>query len=215
MQNRRESRINHRVPVTGSHTPLRIIVTGLVGLHPFGGVAWDYLQYLIGLARLGHEVYYHEDTRSWPYDPVKIAHTDDPSYSTAFIRNFLHRYAPDLSHQWHYRHLHESSHGMTASAFKRIAAAADLFINVSGASVIPDDLSPDCIKVFVDTDPGYNQMVFSEKFSWSENVESWCESVLAHDRYFSYGENINHSDCSVPKLGFEWGVTRMPIVMDL
>ena len=32
---------------------LRIIVTGLVGLYPVGGVAWDYLQYVIGLSRLG------------------------------------------------------------------------------------------------------------------------------------------------------------------
>jgi len=31
---------------------LRIIVTGMVGLYPVGGVAWDYLQYVVGLARL-------------------------------------------------------------------------------------------------------------------------------------------------------------------
>jgi hypothetical protein len=38
---------------------LRIIVTGLIAQHPnLGGVAWDYLQYPLGLARLGHDVYY-------------------------------------------------------------------------------------------------------------------------------------------------------------
>jgi hypothetical protein len=40
---------------------LRILVRGLVGLCPLGGVAWDYLQYVLGLARLGHNVYYHGD----------------------------------------------------------------------------------------------------------------------------------------------------------
>ena len=35
---------------------LRIIVGGLVGQYPLGGVAWDYFHYLIGLAELGHEV---------------------------------------------------------------------------------------------------------------------------------------------------------------
>ena len=47
---------------------LRIIVTGLIAQHPrLGGVAWDYLQYAVGLARLGHDVYYFEDSGEWPY----------------------------------------------------------------------------------------------------------------------------------------------------
>ena len=35
---------------------LRIIVTGLIAQYPLGGVAWDYFQYVLGLARLGHNV---------------------------------------------------------------------------------------------------------------------------------------------------------------
>ena len=47
---------------------LRIIVTGLVAQHPLlGGVTWDYLQYVLGFARLGHDVYYFEDSGQWPY----------------------------------------------------------------------------------------------------------------------------------------------------
>ena len=57
---------------------LRIIVTGLVGLYPVGGVAWDYLQYVVGFARMGHDVYYHEDTWSWPYHPLEKTYTEDP-----------------------------------------------------------------------------------------------------------------------------------------
>jgi hypothetical protein len=30
----------------------RIIITGMVGLFPAGGVAWDYLQYVLGFVRL-------------------------------------------------------------------------------------------------------------------------------------------------------------------
>ena len=48
---------------------LRVIVTGLIGQYPLGGVTWDYLQYVLGLARLGHDVYYLEDTGGWPYNP--------------------------------------------------------------------------------------------------------------------------------------------------
>ncbi len=194
---------------------LRIIVTGLVGLYPVGGVAWDYLQYVIGLARLGHDVYYHEDTWSWPYHPVECQATADGSYSARFLADFFQRYAPDLSSHWHYLHLHETSYGMDRSAFDEVARTADVFLNVSGAVMIPDQLSPHCIKVFLDTDPGYNQIMLSERFAWSENVDRWCDTVAAHDRHFTYAENIHGDDCLIPKLEFRWQTTRMPLVTEL
>src|SRR5262245_32291851 len=178
---------------------LRIIATGLVGLYPVGGVAWDYLQYVIGLARLGHDVYYHEDTWSWPYHPVEQTYTADGHYSAEYIGDFLERYAPELSRHSHYLPLHETSFGMDRAAFDEVAQTADLFLNISGACMFPHSLSPRCIKVFLDTDPGYNQIMLRERFVWSENVERWCASVEAHDRYFTYAENIHSSDCQIPK----------------
>ena len=53
---------------------------------------------------------------------------------------------------------------MSRSAFDEKAQTADLFLNISGACFIPDNLPERCIKVFVDTDPGYNQIVFQERF---------------------------------------------------
>jgi len=194
---------------------LRIIITGLVGLYPVGGVAWDYLQYVIGLARLGHDVFYHEDTWGWPYHPLKKTYTLDGSYSARYIRDFFSRYAPNLSGKWHYQHLHEKSFGMEKRAFKEVAEAADLFLNVSGACMIPDSLSPKCVKIFLDTDPGYNQIMLSERFTWSENVDRWCDSVASHDKFFTYAENIHSPNCIIPKLEFEWNTTRMPVVLNL
>src|SRR4051794_4175858 len=96
---------------------LRIIVGGLVGQYPMGGVAWDYFHYVLGLAELGHDVYYHEDTWVWPHDPTKGYAVDDPSYTVNFIRDFFDRYAPHLAAKWHYVLLHEKHFGMTAEAF--------------------------------------------------------------------------------------------------
>ena len=49
-------------------TSLRIVVSGLITQHPrLGGISWHYLQYLQGLARLGHDVYYLEDSGEVPY----------------------------------------------------------------------------------------------------------------------------------------------------
>jgi hypothetical protein len=194
---------------------LRIIVSGLAGLYPIGGVAWDYLQYVIGLARLGHDVYYHEDTWIWPYHPVENTYTPHEDYSARFLADFFDRHAPALRDKWHYLHLHETSVGMEASAFDEVARTADLFLNVSGACIIPAQLSPGCLKIFLDTDPGYNQILLSERFAWSENVERWSEAFLQHDRYFTYAENIHNTDCLIPKLGLAWNSTRMPIVREL
>jgi hypothetical protein len=193
----------------------RIIVTGLVGLYPVGGVAWDYLQYVIGFMRLGYDVYYYEDTWSWPYHPVERRNTEEGDYSAAFIQAFFEQYAPELSNRWNYWHLRETSYGMTRAAFEDVARTAGVFLNVSGACIIPDALSSHCVKLFLDTDPGYNQIMLSEQFAWSENVERWCASVADHDQHFTYAENIHGADCVIPKLDFVWKTTRMPVVLDL
>ncbi len=183
--------------------------------YPVGGVAWDYLQYPIGLAKLGHDVVYHEDTWCWPYDPLARTNTDDRSYSAAYLDDFFARYAPELSDRWHYLHLHETSCGMSRKTFDDFARTADLFINISGGSFFPETLSSACVKVFVDTDPGYHQIILSERPSWSENVDRWCDSVHAHDRHFTYAENFGAADCVMPAAGIAWKKTRMPVVPEL
>src|SRR5208337_2332381 len=85
---------------------------------------------------------------------------------------------------------------------------------VSGACMIPENLSGACVKVFLDTDPGYNQIMMTERFAWSENVDRWCSSVDAHDRHFTYAENIYGPDCLVPRLNYAWKTTRMPISIE-
>ena len=47
---------------------MRLVVSGLAATYPLGGAFWDYLQYVIGLHRLGHDVLDLEDTGSWCYD---------------------------------------------------------------------------------------------------------------------------------------------------
>ena len=183
----------------------------MVGQYPLGGVAWDYFHYALALAEQGHDVYYHEDTWVWPLDPVKGHPTDDPDHSVNFIRKFFQAYAPHLNDRWHYLLLHEKSFGMSRAAFDEVARTTDIFLNVSGACFIPDELNPRCLKVFIDTDPGYNQIVMHERPAWSEHVDRWVKQVLDHDRHLTYAENIYGEDCIIPRMGIDWRVTR-PVV---
>ncbi len=199
--------------MTSSAGKLRIIVGGLVGQFPLGGVAWDYFHYVLGLAELGHDVYYYEDTWVWPHDPIKGHPTDDPSYTVKFIGDFFARYGPDLKDRWCYVLLHDKHFGMSREDFEKVAATADVFLNVSGACFFPDRLSSKCVRVFMDTDPGYNQIVMHEKPAWSEHVDRWVKQVLEHDRHLTYAENIYGADCLVPRMGIDWQPTRCVVTL--
>jgi hypothetical protein len=200
---------------TDMNSKLRIIVAGMAGIFPVGGMAWHYLQYVLGLARLGHDVYYYEDTWTWPYHPLEKRNTPQGDYSARFLERFFQRYAPELSDRWCYLHLHKTPYGMTVHKIEEIARTADLFINVSGACLIPDRLSPHCVKVFLDTDPGYNQITLSAGFENPAEHEPWYRQVSGYDQHFTFGESILSDDCLVPTVGLQWKPTRMPIVIDL
>ena len=40
----------------------RIVVMGFMAGCPIAGVVWQHIHYIVGLQRLGHEVYYIEDS---------------------------------------------------------------------------------------------------------------------------------------------------------
>jgi len=70
---------------------LRVVVLGIMGRCPFGGQTWLYLNWLRGLSRLGHEVWYVEDDTVWPYHPGLNCVTDDCSYAIGHIRDSMQR----------------------------------------------------------------------------------------------------------------------------
>ncbi len=202
-----------RMAVSGSQK-LRILVGGLVGQYPLGGVAWDYFHYLTGLAELGHDVVYHEDTWVWPHDPIKGYPVDSPDYTTGFIRGFFERYAPSLVDKWCYVLLHDKHFGMSKESFDDFARSCDVYLNVSGACFLPDALNPRAKRVFLDTDPGYNQIVLATKPAWSENVDRWVHTVTReHDVHLTYAENIWASDCALPRCGLDWRPTRCVVTL--
>src|SRR2546425_1223634 len=47
----------------------RVVVLGLMGQYPLGGMAWQVLHHLIGFRRLGCESFYVENSGAPPYSP--------------------------------------------------------------------------------------------------------------------------------------------------
>src|SRR5262245_34585190 len=110
---------------------LRIIVTGLIAQYPLGGVTWDYFQYVLGLARLGHDVYYLEDTGQWPYNPHEGGVSKGCEFNVEYLAGLMARYG--LSDKWAYRFPWQSQwFGLTEAQRADVIRSADLLINVSG-----------------------------------------------------------------------------------
>jgi hypothetical protein len=102
---------------------------------------------------------------------------------------------------------------MPLSEFQRIIADADLFLNVSGGTLLRDEYMRCPHKVLIDSDPGWNHFVNYPK--WDANP-GWqgTHGFRAHDHFFTYAERIGASDCNLPALGLKWHPTRPPVVLD-
>src|SRR2546423_2138208 len=77
-----------------------IVVGGFIGLYPTGGVTWDYIQYPLGLKRLGHDVYYVEDTVQYPRFQTPGKLWNDASDSIAYLKKTMERFG--LRDRWSY-----------------------------------------------------------------------------------------------------------------
>jgi hypothetical protein len=188
---------------------LRIIVTGLIAQHPrVGGITWHYLQYLLGLKRLGHEVLYIEDSGEYPYnldggDSGDDWVAKDCSLNVNYLANILSRF--NLENRWAYRFpLTSNWFGLTERQLKEVIETADLLINVSGTLEFPENYRRIPNLLYLDTDP----MVTQIKIALGK--ANFIKRVEAHDTHFSFGERFSES---VPETNYKWLPTRQPIVM--
>jgi hypothetical protein len=193
---------------------LKAIVTGMIATYPVGGVAWDYGQYALGLERLGWDVYYLEDTGWESYDPIKGQYGPDYTYGVRFLAQSMAQLSSTLAARWHVRSMDGKSHGLDASRISAAIAGADLFLNVSGGTLLREEYMSCSCKVLIDSDPGWNHFVNFPKWDANPGWQRSC-GYRAHDYFFTYAERIGKPDCELPDLGIAWQPTRPPVVTNL
>jgi hypothetical protein len=166
-----------------------------------GGVGIGFLQYLFGLADLGHDVFWLELLRS-SGDAF-----EDRRLIAAYFRRLRHygfaaRCALLLFDMGVGSLVLESAqpYGMSAMRVREILGSADLLWSFAGA--VPQPLLSLCKRpVYVDGDPGHLQVSALEADMGLHNY-----AVL-----LSVGSKLNDPDCEVPTLGLRWH-TFMPYV---
>lgn len=187
---------------------VRIVVAGYVVRGPLGGMAWHHLQYVLGLARLGHQAIFVEESEDYPacWDPDAEAMTTDPSFGLRFAADAFSRLGLDGC--WAYHDTHSQRWcGPLADEIEASCAGADLLLNLSGVNAISPWLESIPARALVDTDPAFTQVRYASDAAERAQAER-------HTAFFTFGENVGRPDCRLPADGLLWQPTRQPIVLD-
>lgn len=187
---------------------LRVVVCGYVVRGPLGGLAWHHLQYVLGLARLGHDVLFMEDSEDYPacYDPETHALSTDPSYGLGFAADAFQR--TGLPDAWAYYDAHGDRWlGPLGDRAPVLAAQADVLLNVSGVNPPRGWWQGIPRRVLLDTDPAFTQIRHLEDSAALAAVRS------SHTSFLTFAGNIRRGSL-VPDDGLAWEPTRQPVVLD-
>lgn len=194
----------------------KVVVTGLAATYPYGGVFWDYLQYPIGLADLGCDVLYLEDTGKWCYSPTRQTFVERGDDNARRLGENLYGLAPALADRWAYRDATGRWFGRTEDQVHAFCREADLFIHVSASCWMREEYFAADTVAFIDSDPMYTQASVPAYLDGTadEQAVERIEMLRRHDRFFTFAENIHADDCLIPTGLFDWNVTRQPVVIE-
>lgn len=183
---------------------LTIIFSGMIAADPFqGGATWAVLQYLIGLRKLGHKVYFIE-----PLSEKSLSSHGkflERSVNAAYFK----KVTTDFSLEKNSALLLEGTKqtiGLPYEELKRIAGQSDLLINISGMLTDSDIISSIPLRVYLDLDPAFNQLWHSEY-----GIDMRFD---LHNRFVTVGLAMGQPDCKVPTCGIDWKTTLQPVVLD-
>jgi hypothetical protein len=187
---------------------LRLIVLGAVGRIPFAGMAWEALHYLEGFRRLGHDVFYVEDTNAWPYNPELDSSSPDCRHALDYIARVMGW--AGLSDRWAYRAAEPDGtvYGLSETGFQQLFKNADALINWGGSTVLRDEHWRVPVRAFLETDPGLGEILAAK------GDREFIEHLTAHTHFFNWAENLGAADCRLPRASVTYQRTHMPVILD-
>ena len=163
----------------------RIVVMGFMGSMPIAGVVWQHIHYVVGLQRLGHDVYFIEDSARLPYNPETFEVTDEFDYAAKVLARLAREF--DFKNRWAYcaRYLPGTpTAGMSLKKIRQLYRDADAILNVCGTQEFNDDLLVSDRILYIESDPGVEQIKIDK------GVKATGEYLRRHHALFTFGENI-------------------------
>jgi hypothetical protein len=188
----------------------RAVVLGTMSKMPVAGIVFITIQYLLGLKRLGFDVYYVEAHARTPSTFMKDGN-DGSIRASAFIDEVMRRF--DLGgDRWAFHALHDGDecYGMSKPALTQLYLDAAFILNLHGGTAPRPEHYATGRLVYVGTDP------VAHEVEVHDGVQATIDYLAAHSAFFTWGENHGRADCGVPVSDrFELVPTRQPMVLDL
>src|SRR6266852_6901242 len=183
---------------------------GFTGSMPIAGVIWQHVHYVVGLQRLGHDVYYIEDSARLPYNPETFEVNNEFDYAEKVLNRLAGEF--DFKNRWAFcaRYLRKNpTAGLPFKKIRQLYRDADAILNICGTQEFNDDLLKSDRIIYVESDPGVEQIKIDQA------VKSTIDYLSRHYALFTFGENVGTKKFPVPRHGFKWHATRQPIVTAL
>jgi hypothetical protein len=174
----------------------KIVLLGMMTRMPVAGAIWGTVQYLIGLQRLGYDVYYVEAHARAPGLLMMNEDDDGSALAAAFIDQVMRRFDLGSDH-WAFHALHDEEcrcYGMTEGQLKELYRSAALIINHHGSTVPLPEHSATGRLIYLETDP------VELEVGLYNNVQEAIDFLEPHVAFFTWGLNYGHPDCKVPLL---------------
>jgi len=188
----------------------KIVVLGMLTKMPVAGVAWQTLHYLLGLQRLGCDVYYVEAHARTPSMLMRTEQDDSSRIAADYLGTLMSRF--DLGDRWAFHALHDDGrcYGLSEFGLRQLYRSAAAIVNLHGGThPLPEHVETGRL-VYVETDPVQLQVELHD------GVQSTVDFLAAHHAFFTFGENLGNADCGLPTSDlFSFRPTRQPVVMDL
>jgi len=187
----------------------KIVLLGMMSRHPVPGVIWQTMHYIVGLHRLGHDVYYVEAHAANPSMFCRSKQDEGSISAAAFINSTMGRFG--LADRWAFHALHSdaSYYGMSEGQVKRLYGSADLLINLHGATIPLPEHSATGRLIYLETDPVQLQIELYE------NQQETIDFLEPHCAFFTFGESYGQPDCKLPvSHRFQFRPTRQPVIVD-
>src|SRR6266511_6145686 len=188
----------------------KIVVMGFMGSMPIAGVIWQHIHYVVGLQRLGCDIYYIEDSARLPYNPQTFEVNNEFDYAAEVLDRLSQEFG--FRSRWGFcaRYLPRNpTAGLPLKRIRQLYREADAILNVCGTQELNDDLLASDRILYIESDPGVEQIKIDKR------VKSTVDYLRRHRALFTFGENIGTKSFPVPTHGFKWLPTRQPVVTDL
>jgi hypothetical protein len=184
--------------------------SGASGLPEVAGNTWTFLQYVVGLARLGVESFWVDhQPRLDPRQPARErrAHPDQDCHSIEYVSARFRAMAHSFGFEDRYCIVYDgtSSFGMTSAELEDVVGETDLLLNLAGPLPSGSALLRIPRRAYVDLDPGFTQI-------WAHQIDLGLDN---HEFFFTVGQSVGSPEFEITTLGIEWRPIFPPVVLDL